>query len=92
MDNAQMWATLVGFWLPLLISVIQKETWTSGIKAWVAFVACVVAAMGTVYFTGGWTDNSPSVFLLIFVTAVASYKSLWHPTGISDKIEKNILG
>lgn len=91
MTNADMWASLVGFFLPLFIAIIQKEQWTPSIKAAIAFIACLVAAAGATYFTGGFTDDYVRTALVVFVAAVTAYKGLWQPTGVADVIERRIL-
>lgn len=91
MSNLEMYALVVGFLMPLLLAVIIQSHWSSGLKATLAFGACLVAAAGTVYFQQpdwDWHDWIGSS-LLVLVTAIASYKGVWKPTGISDGIETN---
>jgi cell division protein FtsW (lipid II flippase) len=89
MSNTQMWSLIVGFLLPLIIAVIQQATWSDGLRAIVAFVACLVAAIGQVLIelsSWDWRVWIQSV-LLIFVTAIATYKRFWVPVGIAPAIE-----
>ncbi len=89
MTDLEMWSLLVGFLLPPAIALIQRKSWSDGIRALVAFAACVVAALGTCYFNGSLDGKSlVSAILTVVVTAIATYKGFWHKTGVSDAIER----
>ena len=85
-----MWSLIVGFLLPLAIAFIQQAHWPKGLRAIVAFIVCLAAAVGTVYLQGPgvftWSRWVSSA-LLTFVTAIATYKRFWKPTGIASAIE-----
>ena len=86
-------AAVIGFFLPLIISVIQQTEWKPGAQAVVAFLVCVVAAIVGSYFTGEIKLSDPSWdwitwFGAIWATAMVSYKALWKPTNVSPKIEE----
>jgi hypothetical protein len=87
--NVVLWSTVVGFVLPPVLSIVQQPSWTDQARAWVAFIACIPFAAGTVYFNGAFNAaDLVTSFLLIFVTAISTYKMFWKPTQISVKIEK----
>jgi uncharacterized membrane protein len=90
-SNILMWAGIVGFFMPPLLSIVQQPGWSQPLRAIVMFVASIVAALGTVYFTTGTDaftrDNLITTVLVVMVTAIATYKGLWTPTQISPKIE-----
>jgi hypothetical protein len=89
MTDLEMWSLLVGFFLPPAIAVVQRKEWSDGVRALVAFAACIVAALGTCYFNGSLDGRSlVSATLTVLVTAVATYKAFWHKTGVSDAIER----
>ena len=93
MNDPEMWALIVGFFLPPIIAVIQKASWSDSVRAIVAFLACTIASLGTLYFSGSvdaWA-NTPKVFLLVMVTTIATYQGFWKPTGVAGAIERNIL-
>lgn len=93
MTNLEMWSLLVGFFLPLVISAIQRASWSNPVRALVALGACVVAALGTVWLAGDFnTKDIVSSVLLVLVTALATYKGLWKPTGVSPGIEAHTGG
>ena len=39
MNDPEMWALIVGFFLPPIIAVIQKASWSDSVRAIVAFLA-----------------------------------------------------
>lgn len=91
--NLVMWGTIVGTAMPLLISVLNKPDWTPTTRAVVAFLACLVAAVGTTYFEGTLiAGDVASAFLAVFVTAIATYNLYWKPSGISPRIEQATSG
>ncbi len=92
MSDSDMWTGIVGFLLPLAIAVIIKEGWTKELQAVIAFVACLVAAVGSAYFAGQ-LDPKGVVhdMLIVFTLAMTSFGFLWKPTGISEAIQNNIL-
>lgn len=89
MTDLAMWALLVGFFLPVVLSVLVQTGWDSRVKAFVAFVVCALAGAGTAYFEGDLTGREwVSASLVVLVTALTTYRNFWKPTGISDGIEK----
>lgn len=90
MSNSAMWALIVGFFLPLAIAVVQRETWSTAVRAVVGFLACLVASTGTVLIQLGswdWHDWIQSS-LLIVVTSVSTYEGFWKKTGTAPAVEK----
>lgn len=86
--DAQMWALVVGFISPLLIAVVQQPRWRGPIRVLVTLGWAVVTAFGTAYFTGEFSGRGVlSCFLVIAVTAISSYQSIWVPTRIAPAIE-----
>lgn len=88
MTDFEMYALLVGFFLPPALSIVQQSAWSDRLKAVVAFVACLVAGTGLAYFQGDLTGKRfATASLVILVTALATYRNFWKPTGISPGIE-----
>lgn len=89
MSNLEMWALVVGFLLPPLLSIIMQSGWSQQLQAVVAFVACAIAGAGTAYFQGDLTGRRfIEAGLVILVTTIATYKGFWKPTNVSPTIEK----
>jgi hypothetical protein len=85
-----MWAAIVGFVLPPVIAIIVQEKWKPGLKAIVAFGACLLSAVGTVYLQGPDTftlSRWVTASLTTLTVAIATYHGLWRPTGTAPAIE-----
>lgn len=88
MTDFEMYALLIGFFLPPALSVVQQTGWSNRLKAVVAFLACALAGVGLAYFQGELTGKRFATgALVILVTALATYRNFWRPTGISPAIE-----
>lgn len=87
MDNIAMWQGILGFAMPLLISVIVQTGWDDRAKSVCAFVCCVIGAVGTAALSGQ-LDGVDVVtgFLIVFTLAMASYKGFWKPLGIAPAL------
>ena len=84
-----MWATIVGFVSPLIISIIQQPKFNEGAKAIITFLYCLVTSFITVILEGRFTqERFITCMLFVFVTAITAYKGLWKPTGASPAIEQ----
>lgn len=89
MSNTAMWALIVGFFLPIGIAVIQQRHWSTGFRAVIGFLICLLAAVGTVLIQVGswdwhkWVQSA----LLIVVTAISTYEGFWKKTGIAPSVE-----
>lgn len=82
-------SVIVGFFLSPAISAINREAWSSHVKAAVAFAACLVAAVVTAWYEAStnWHDLR-GVLIALFSAAIISYRAFWGPSGIADKISK----
>jgi len=88
MSNLQLVSAFVGLVMPLVVSVINQEHWSSELKGVVALVISFVAAGVTTWVNGGLHGHSlASSFLIVFGATIATYRVFWKPTGISDKVE-----
>lgn len=88
MTDTQMWALIVGFFLPLVVAVVVQTSWPSWLKSVTLFVASTVVAFVTVYLTGDLDGRTwLSATLVILVTAIAVYNGIWKPTKVAPAIE-----
>jgi amino acid transporter len=89
MTVIQMWSLLIGAVLPPLLAVVQQPKWPDWLRALVTLLVCVVVGLGNVYLNGDLTHATSVVeaILLVLVAALSTYKGLWKPTGVADKIE-----
>ena len=93
MTSAEQWALLVGFLMPLLLSVIQQPGWSKPVRAIVMFIVCIVGGLITVWvatpggLSGSSTHGIIGVCLTVALAAVAFYEKFWKPTGVAPAIE-----
>jgi hypothetical protein len=89
--NVQLWASVVGFLVPIATAVIIQRGWSAAVQSVANFVVSAIAAAGTQYFEGnlatGHLDNLIRTFLIVFVASIASYHGFFRPTNIAPKIE-----
>jgi len=80
--DLMMYSAIVGFVSSMfIIPVIQQPHWTTQVRAAVTFAYCVLAGLGTAYFTGEFDiANLTTSILSVFVTAIATYKGLAEKT------------
>jgi hypothetical protein len=88
-DNTVTFAAIVGFVAPPVIAVINREHWSEQVKGVVAFVVCLLAAIGTAWYEQSvdWHDLR-KVLPIVFGAAILTYHQFWKPTGIAPSIEK----
>ena len=91
MSNAEMWSGIIGVFLPLVIAAVNRPGWSSGAKALVTIVACLLAAAGTAWFTGqiDAADVARS-FLIVFTLAIGTYQFYWRPSGVAPTVERAV--
>jgi uncharacterized membrane protein len=89
--NLDMYVAVVGFFLPSLIAVVNRCTWAQTTKYFVSFCVVCIAVIGHLIFAGEWNvqDIPGSILKMLFMT-IGSYLVFWRPSGLSDKIERNI--
>lgn len=89
LSNLAMYALVVGFFLPPVLALVQQQSWSTKLRASIAFIACVVAGAGTAYFQGDLTGRRfAEATLVILTTGMATYQSFWKPTEIAPRIER----
>jgi hypothetical protein len=88
LGNLAMWSLIVGFVSPIAISLLQQPTWSSQVRAVVAFLFSAVLAVPTAYFAGDLQGKDlVTSGLLIVVSAMSAYRNFWKPTGVSPTVE-----
>jgi hypothetical protein len=88
-------ATLVGFFLPLLISFVKRSDWSTQAKRWLAVVTSIIAGLVTVGLRLGWSIDDPAGFaqgaLLavvdVWVVSAVAYQNFWKDTAIERAVE-----
>ena len=89
LSDYQMLSLLIGFVLPLVISVIQQPSWSKPLRAWVTLAVCVITGFLIVYTTGQLNGKSlVTSILIVLVAALATYSKFWKPSSLSPVIEQ----
>lgn len=84
-------SVIVGFVLPALVSVVNREPWANWIKALVALLSSVLG--GTIVALVGGSFNGMTWLQdigIVFAASQAFYHTWWKGSGIADWIEQNI--
>jgi len=73
-ETTALWSAIVGFVVPLAIAAINQSSWQPRTRGGVAFLVCLLAATGTVYFGGDLDqiDDLAVAFLIVFGTAIST--------------------
>jgi hypothetical protein len=95
MSNADMWSLVAGFLsATFVLPIIQQPHWSELFRSLVTFAYAIVVGLGTAWFTGaldstslGNAKSATTAVLLVFVSAIATYKGFGQPTGIAPAIE-----
>ncbi|MEF3117163.1 hypothetical protein [Streptomyces chrestomyceticus] len=89
MTNAQMWALIVGFASPVLISVVNQPQWSPAARTLVQVVVSVLVGLGSALFAGDFAGKDVVTSILVAaVAAISAYKGVFKPSGIAPKVEK----
>lgn len=90
-SNIQLWASVVGFLVPIATAIIVQRGWSAAVQSVANFVVSAIAAAGTQYFEGNLDgsniDGFIRTFLVVFVASIASYHGFFRPTNIAPRIE-----
>lgn len=85
---------VIGFFLPLALSLILQRHWSTPAKAYVSFGVVLLTTFGTAYFEGRVDfDNLLMTFFYVLAATVTSFKAFWQPSGLAQAIEtKTTIG
>lgn len=94
MDNAQMFAVIIAFFIPPVLALVQQPTWPDWLRSALMFVVAVAVGTGTLYFAGtlAFDTGLATNILLVLVTAIGVYHGFYKPTGIAPAIEHATSG
>ncbi len=89
MSELDMWNIVIGFFMPLVVALINQARWPATIKGLSSFAVCAAAAAVTVYVRGDWgAETWLRTVLVIFLTAIATYRLWWRPSEIAPRVEQ----
>ena len=82
------WTLVLGFLMPLLVSVIVQRHWPRGLKAVVAALTCLTAAVIQLALKNELElSNLGTSVLSILALSITFFKGFWGPIGITGLIE-----
>lgn len=85
------WAAIVGFVLPALVAIINREEWKPWIKAVVALLASVCVGTVTALLSGSFTGTTwVQAIAVVFAASQLAYHTWWKNSDITDWIEQSI--
>lgn len=89
--TVEQWDAVVGFVLPLLVSLINRPEWKSWVKATVALTASVAGGTVTALLAGEFTGSSwISSIGIVFASSQAFYHLWFKNSGITSWIEESV--
>lgn len=89
MSNLAQWSALVGFVLPILVSVVVQSKWSRAVRTVIGVAASLAASVVTALVESnlsGQTWATSSIWVL--TTAMVSYRNIWVPIGAAPWVEK----
>ena len=85
------WHDIIFLFLPGLIAIVVRPTWSSQAKFLLAFGVCVLGALAEVWLSGNLSlADLPGTVAKVFVLVMGSYAGLWKRFQVSDWLETNI--
>lgn len=81
-------AGILGFLIPPLMQVINRQNWSSEVRAVTAFAACAVGAVVATWWQGDLDnfDDIRTSILVTFGAAIFFYNQYWKASGLADRI------
>lgn len=89
--TVEQWSLMVGFFLPALVAVVNRQEWKPWIKAVAALVASVVVGTVTALLSGRFTGaNWMTAIGIVFAASQLAYVTWWKNSDIAGWIERNV--
>ena len=89
--NIETYQVVIGFFLPVLLSTILRPEWHKDLKYWISFGVVFIVALGDLFFSGNFVlTDIPGTILAALALTIGPYLIFWKPSGLAEKIEKNI--
>lgn len=88
-DNMTLFMAVLGWLVPMLVSIVNQRGWSSTTKGVIAAVVSIITATVATMLSGNW-DNSDMVrnILIVLTLSQVSYATFWKPSNIAPEIEE----
>ena len=82
MTSLITYSALIGAVLPIIVSLVKAQQWSSKVKAFISLATSVAAAVLTSWLDGKLHGVSVAEsFGVIYMATQATYNGFWKPTG-----------
>lgn len=89
--TVEMWASVVGFFLPALVSAINHAEWKAWVKAVIALLSSVLVGTVTALLSGDFSGaNWIASIGIVFGSSQVAYHTWWKGSQIAQTIENSI--
>ena len=98
MDSATAWSLILGVISPVIISIINRPTWTNQQKRMVAIGFAVLIGVINLIIQGALNDLTISFnailinLALVISAAQVVFTTVWKPSGLADVVEVKTSG
>ena len=93
-NASDAWQAVLGILLPLLVATVTQKQWKPGTKS---AVMVILVALTTIIGLFAEDNTHPVTlrewfitFCTVFVLTVTTYRHVWKPMGVSERIEEKI--
>jgi L-lactate permease len=87
---ANIASVFVGVFLPILVGLVSRQSWSGAAKAWTLALFSGISGFLTEFITSGsdfYWQQALLAAIVTFVTAGAAYHNLWKPTGVAARAQ-----
>jgi len=89
--TTDQWAAVVGFVLPALVAIINREPWAPWIKGLVALATSILVGTITALLAGQFTGATWfQAIVITFAASQVAYHTWWKGTEIAAWIESHV--
>ena len=90
MTDLQTWSLIIGALVPPIYAIVMQSRWSVTLRTIVSVFLSVIIGFGTAYFEGRLTGaRFVTSALLITLTSITTYHTIWSRTAITNTIEKS---
>jgi hypothetical protein len=89
--TVEQWAAIVGFFLPALVSIVNRAEWKPWVKAVVALASAVLVGTVTALLSNSFDGTTWLQSIgIVFAASQVAYHTWWKGSEISSVIEDGV--